>query len=790
MAAATVAVLGAAVSPALAQTSRMSVIYDVAASIATMVDHTGGPDATHLNRGFDNLFQQGYADTTAVPGGLVAKVTTGPPSIRTPNIVGMRATELAALLRHIIDAQKTTHLETNWSWNTTHLVFVDEIGGAEQGAKGDALAAALATLSKEHARWPLPGGGTGTYAQHVHLYVRAVQSMITSPADWAPIWKALPLVGGVWLEAYNGDALPLTAWTPEEWLAWPRAFATQFRAKGGQTGRLHFLFTGSRVPGQDQASQWAWARTGDNPADQQSNCTILHNGAGAYRLSASPHEVEAGSPPGTVTSAAAAFVAQFRITFPLSGVTPAPGTPGGCTPSPVLPSTVAAALGSSDPSSPGVLWLGRSGVGLGTGTVSVGQVTLEQTTEVTLRLPGGADPFGIAGTLAAAGAPGRSDPTTFWGAAAPRLTASGAGVRAVSVPLVRGTGGVDAATLPVTPTAAGPIFLSLVINGAAIRQALGPPADLALSLAPYAGVLGPVLRNIIDNPSTWLLAIPVGPSTQPLGGLVTSIYPVPSISPSPPIVVPSHNPATWVHLGGSGFARQTTVTWNGVRLRTANDSPFSERILVPAALIPAQGTAQVVAANPAPGGGNSAPVAATIGPPAPAAVRARPKISGPARLGGVVNCSPGVWSLPVTGYSFAWYRHGVPLGGATDQSYTVTRADLGTTLSCVVTATRFGASARASSPGVRPSPALRLRVVSSAGTTRTISIVDRLPWRQANVLLEVDRGEGFRVVHAQVLADGRDVIRVPIRRGRVVLELVARVHGQALASLPVVILLH
>ena len=765
----------------------MSVIYDVAASIATMVDHTGGPDPVRLNRGFDNLYQQGYATTRAVPGGLVAKVTTGPPSVRTPNILGMSAPAIAALLEHIIDARRAKRVATNWSWNTSHLVFVDEIGGAERGAHGAALAAALGILSTKHARWRLPGGGTGTYARHVHVYVRAVESMIASPADWAPIWRALPLLGGVWLEAYDGNTLPLRAWTPEEWLAWPRAFATQFGAVGGQVTRLHFLVTGSRGAGQDQASQWAWARAGADPADQRSNCEILANGIGAYRLSASPREVEAGSPPATVVSAAAAFVAQFRRTFPLTGVMPAPGTAGGCTPTPVLSESVAAALGAADPQAPGLLWLARTGVGLGSGTVSSGQVTFDQTTAITLRLPGGTDPFGIAGRLAGAGALGASTPTAFWAAAHPRMVASGAGIGGVSAGLVRGADGSYSATLRLTPTAFGPIAFSLVVDGQAIRAALGPPADLALSLAPYAGGLGAILRNIIDDPTSWQLPIQVGPTGQPLGGLVTAIYPVPAINPSPPAVVPSHNPDTWVRLAGYGFAPQTSVTWDGVRLRTAVDSPTSERILVPEALLAAEGTAQLVASNPSPGGGTSVPVTATVGPPAPALIRVRPRVVGPPRLGAALNCAPGTWSLPVTGFTFAWQRNGQPIAGATDQTHVVSRADLGQRLVCLVTATRFGAAGTAVSPGVRSTPAFSLHVVASAGTTRTIAVVDRLPWRQAVVVLEVDRGAGFRGVHSQVLRTGRDTLRVSIPRGRVVLELVVRAHGQALTSLPVVI---
>ena len=227
------------------------------------------------------------------------------------------------------------------------------------------------------------------------------------------------------------------------------------------------------------------------------------------------------------------------------------------------------------------------------------------------------------------------------------------------------------------------------------------------------------------------------------------------------------------------------MTWNGTRLQTASAAPTRVRVLVPAALLAAEGTAQLLATNPSPGGGVSVPVTATIGPPAAAVIRRAPTLGGPPRLGASVSCASGVWSLPLTGIAFSWQRNGVPIPGATDQTYVIVRADLGQRLACVVTATRFGAVARAASRTVRPTVALALRVGASTGTTRTIVVIDRLPWRRATVALEVDRGHGFRVLRTQVLMTGRDVLRVTIPRGRIVLEVVTRQHGQVLVSLPV-----
>lgn len=83
---------------------------------------------------------------------------------------------------------------------------------------------------------------------------------------------------------------------------------------------------------------------------------------------------------------------------------------------------------------------------------------------------------------------------------------------------------------------------------------------------------------------------------------------------------------------------------------------------------------------------------------APAAeVTAPPVISGPAKVGVPITTTVGTWD-PVTGVAFTyrWLRNGVPIEGATTQSYTPRAADIGSgTLRVRVTGTR---------PGYQPVP--------------------------------------------------------------------------------------
>lgn len=66
----------------------------------------------------------------------------------------------------------------------------------------------------------------------------------------------------------------------------------------------------------------------------------------------------------------------------------------------------------------------------------------------------------------------------------------------------------------------------------------------------------------------------------------------------------------------------------------------------------------------------------------------KPKITGTAQVGQVLTCSTGTWTSqsPVT-YTYAWYKTGVAIGGATAAAYTPVVGDVGATLTCRVAAT-------------------------------------------------------------------------------------------------------
>jgi len=60
-----------------------------------------------------------------------------------------------------------------------------------------------------------------------------------------------------------------------------------------------------------------------------------------------------------------------------------------------------------------------------------------------------------------------------------------------------------------------------------------------------------------------------------------------------------------------------------------------------------------------------------------------------------LTCSPGTWNYHPTGYGYQWKRSGVAISGATSSTYTVVSGDVGSTISCAVTATNVAGTSGA-----------------------------------------------------------------------------------------------
>jgi hypothetical protein len=141
-------------------------------------------------------------------------------------------------------------------------------------------------------------------------------------------------------------------------------------------------------------------------------------------------------------------------------------------------------------------------------------------------------------------------------------------------------------------------------------------------------------------------------------------------------------------------------------------------------------------------GGHASVTSASIGPvlpPAPANGKA-PAITGTPQQGDTLSVSNGTWSNGPTGFSYAWEEcttsaNCSPIPGATSNSYTLSTADIGFTIVCVVTANGPGGSTSATSnktaavaaaptpPASQPTTTALLATPAAAVTNQGVTLI-------------------------------------------------------------------
>ena len=191
----------------------------------------------------------------------------------------------------------------------------------------------------------------------------------------------------------------------------------------------------------------------------------------------------------------------------------------------------------------------------------------------------------------------------------------------------------------------------------------------------------------------------------------------------------------------------TSYAYRWVRNGTDIPGATSNTYTVQAADFNVSLTCRVTATNAAgSASATSQPVFPTNAAAAPQNTSA-PVIGGEAREGRTLTCSQGTWNNSPTGFSYVWRRNGVAIGGATSNSYVVVAADVGTAITCTVTATNSGGNGSATSDPVQPSNGSTTGPVGvsiNAGTTFVnspgVSLTIHEPAGATGILISNDGG--------------------------------------------------
>src|SRR3954452_1564440 len=124
----------------------------------------------------------------------------------------------------------------------------------------------------------------------------------------------------------------------------------------------------------------------------------------------------------------------------------------------------------------------------------------------------------------------------------------------------------------------------------------------------------------------------------------------------------------------------------------------------------------------------SALAAPALAPPPPPPGTSSPQIGfvGVSEVGADYTCTSGAWIGNNPTFAYEWRRDGTPIGGATRDNYVAVPADVGTLLTCRVTATDNTGSATADSDAESPNTA--------PPTTGLTQFSTRVNWRNFPVI--------------------------------------------------------
>ena len=105
-----------------------------------------------------------------------------------------------------------------------------------------------------------------------------------------------------------------------------------------------------------------------------------------------------------------------------------------------------------------------------------------------------------------------------------------------------------------------------------------------------------------------------------------------------------------------------------------------------------------------------------------------PVISGSTSVGSTLACAPGAWFSAPTALNYSWSRDGTPVAGADGDTYTITTADEGHALTCLVTASNAaGEATAASAPTSVPAPTSPASTPGGASTSSSGTVPADVP---------------------------------------------------------------